>query len=156
MLETISVQHGINPARLEIEITEEAILDADGAGEQLKRLENAGYKLAVDDFGVGHSSLAYLISLKVDRLKIDRSFAKGVAESRANQDLIAALVGLGHALKLDIVVEGVETAEDAEVLEALGCRIAQGYHFARPMPVESLIAWISRRGESEDVRRAVA
>ncbi|MBW8446902.1 MAG: EAL domain-containing protein [Arenimonas sp.] len=153
MLEQISAQHGINPARLEIEITEEAILDADGAGEQLKRLENAGYKLAVDDFGVGHSSLAYLISLKVDRLKIDRSFAKGVADSRANQDLIAALVGLGEALRLDIVVEGVETAEDAAVLETLGCRIAQGYHFARPMPVDSLFAWINRRSESKDARR---
>ncbi|MBV2187363.1 MAG: EAL domain-containing protein, partial [Rhizobium sp.] len=92
MLELVTSQHGINPARLEIEITEEAILDTEGAGYQLKRLENAGYKLAVDDFGMGHSSLAYLISLKVDRLKIDRSFAKGVAESRGNQDLIAALV----------------------------------------------------------------
>lgn len=155
MLEQVTTLHGINRARLEIEITEEAILDTDGAGEQLKQLETAGYKLAVDDFGMGHSSLAYLISLKVDRLKIDRSFAKGVAGSRANQDLIAALVGLGHALKLDIVVEGVETEEDAAVLEMLGCRIAQGYHFARPMPVEALIAWIARRAKSE-VRRAVA
>ncbi|PPJ46573.1 GGDEF-domain containing protein [Rhizobium sp. KAs_5_22] len=156
MLELVTSQHGINPARLEIEITEEAILDTEGAGYQLKRLENAGYKLAVDDFGMGHSSLAYLISLKVDRLKIDRSFAKGVADSRANQDLIAALVGLGNALKLDIVVEGVETEQDAAVLESLGCRIAQGYHFARPMPVESLVAWIARRGEAKDNRRAVA
>jgi len=156
MLELVTSQHGINPARLEIEITEEAILDTEGAGYQLKRLENAGYKLAVDDFGMGHSSLAYLISLKVDRLKIDRSFAKGVADSRANQDLIAALVGLGNALKLDIVVEGVETEQDAAVLEALGCRIAQGYHFARPMPVESLVAWIARHGETKDVRKAVA
>ncbi len=157
MLEMVTAQHGINPARLEIEITEEAILDTDGAGYQLKRLETAGYKLAVDDFGMGHSSLAYLISLKVDRLKIDRSFAQGVAESRGNQDLIAALVGLGNALKLDIVVEGVETEHDAAVLEALGCRIAQGYHFARPMPVESLVAWIARRDQDEAApTRAVA
>ncbi|PZU87666.1 MAG: GGDEF-domain containing protein [Shinella sp.] len=145
MLELITSQHGINPSRLEIEITEEAILDTEGAGEQLKRLENAGYKLAVDDFGMGHSSLAYLISLKIDRLKIDRSFAKDVAASRGNQKLIAALVGLGQALSLDIVIEGVETDDDAAVLATLGCRIAQGYHFARPMPPEALVAWILAR-----------
>ncbi|ATN34469.1 GGDEF-domain containing protein [Rhizobium sp. ACO-34A] len=145
MLELITSQHGINPSRLEIEITEEAILDTEGAGEQLKRLENAGYKLAVDDFGMGHSSLAYLISLKIDRLKIDRSFAKDVAASRGNQKLIAALVGLGRALSLDIVIEGVETEDDAAVLATLGCRIAQGYHFARPMPSEALVAWILAR-----------
>ncbi|GEO83416.1 MULTISPECIES: putative bifunctional diguanylate cyclase/phosphodiesterase [Alphaproteobacteria] len=156
MLEEVSSEYGINPARLEIEITEEAILDTEGAGEQLKLLETAGYKLAVDDFGMGHSSLAYLISLKIDRLKIDRSFAIGVADSRANQDLIAALVGLGSALSLDIVVEGVETEKDAAVLEALGCRVAQGYHFARPMPVEALTAWITRRSETSSERKAVA
>lgn len=150
MLELITSQHGINPSRLEIEITEEAILDTEGAGEQLKRLENAGYKLAVDDFGMGHSSLAYLISLKIDRLKIDRSFAKDVAASRGNQKLIAALVGLGQALSLDIVIEGVETEDDAAVLATLGCRIAQGYHFARPMPPEALVAWIlARRPEDK-------
>lgn len=150
MLELITSQHGINPSRLEIEITEEAILDTEGAGEQLKRLENAGYKLAVDDFGMGHSSLAYLISLKIDRLKIDRSFAKDVATSRGNQKLIAALVGLGRALSLDIVIEGVETEDDAAVLATLGCRIAQGYHFARPMPPEALVAWIlARRHEDK-------
>ncbi len=156
MLELVTCQHGINPARLEIEITEEAILDTEGAGEQLKRLETAGYKLAVDDFGMGHSSLAYLISLKIDRLKIDRSFARGVAGSRANQDLIAALVGLGSALSLDIVIEGVETEEDAAILGMLGCRIAQGYHFARPMPVESLLGWIAGHREQTAARKAVA
>lgn len=156
MLELVTCQHGVNPARLEIEITEEAILDSDGAGEQLKRLETAGHKLAVDDFGMGHSSLAYLISLKIDRLKIDRSFARNVAASRPNQDLIAALVGLGYALSLDIVVEGVETAEDAAILKMLGCRVAQGYFFARPMPVEALIAWIGRHRQEAGERKAVA
>ena len=150
VLELVTRRHGINPALLEVEITEEAILDTVSAGEQLKRLENAGYKLAVDDFGMGHSSLAYLIGLKIDRLKIDRSFVQKVSESRTNQGLIAALVGLGHALSLDIVVEGVETAEDAEVLRMLGCGIAQGYFFARPMAVEALEAWISAHTVSTD------
>lgn len=145
MLERVTKAHNINPNLLEIEITEEAILDTAGAGEQLKRLENAGYKLAVDDFGMGHSSLAYLVSLKVDRLKIDKSFVTGVSDTRANQELITALVGLGQALKIEIVVEGVENEADAATLESLGCSIGQGYHFARPMPEPALQSWLDLR-----------
>lgn len=149
VLERVTAGCGINPALLEVEITEEAILDTDGAGAELKRLETAGYKLAVDDFGMGHSSLAYLISLKIDRLKIDKSFVRNVAESRTNQDLIAALVGLGSALGLDIIVEGVERQQDAAVLQKLGCRAAQGYHFARPMTSAALVDWIAERRAKE-------
>ncbi|MGV8936943.1 MAG: putative bifunctional diguanylate cyclase/phosphodiesterase [Allorhizobium sp.] len=152
LLERITGQHGITPALLEVEITEEAILDTLSAGEQLKRMETAGYKLAVDDFGMGHSSLAYLISLKIDRLKIDRSFARDVSKSRTNQKLIAALVGLGRSLALDVVVEGVETLADAEVLAMLGCRVAQGYYFARPMATGALEDWIAERSPSSNTR----
>ena len=144
LLAPIVAEYGIEPSRLEIEITEEATLDAVIAGEELARLEQAGFRLAVDDFGMGHSSLAYLISLRIDRLKIDRSFVVGIAASRQNQALISALVGIGHALDIDIVVEGVETAEEAEVLRMLGCRLVQGYHYGRPMPVEDLPAWIEK------------
>ncbi|MDH4441820.1 MAG: bifunctional diguanylate cyclase/phosphodiesterase, partial [Rhizobium sp.] len=143
MLEAVTAFHAVCPAALEIEITEEAILDPALADAQLKRLEEAGYKLAVDDFGMGHSSLAYLISLKVDRLKIDRSFVKDVARSETNQKLITAMVSLGQSLNLDIVVEGVETQEDATVLARLGCTMAQGYLFARPMPPKALATWIA-------------
>jgi diguanylate cyclase len=143
MLEEVTAVHAVCPSALEIEITEEAILDPALADAQLKRLEEAGYKLAVDDFGMGHSSLANLISLKVDRLKIDRSFVKDVARSETNQKLITAMVSLGKSLHLDIVVEGVETAEDAAVLARLGCTMAQGYFFARPMPPKALATWIA-------------
>jgi diguanylate cyclase (GGDEF)-like protein len=155
MLEDVTSRHDIEPSLLEIEITEEAILDTEVAEEQLTRLEQAGYKLAVDDFGMGHSSLAYLVDLKIDRLKIDRSFATGVATSRRNQDLISALVGLGASLSIDVVVEGVETLDDAVALEKLGCRIGQGYYFARPMAVGPLIMWIDAR-KPPAPRRAVA
>ena len=94
---------------------------------------------------MGHSSLAYLMSLKVDRLKIDRSFVAGIGTSRPNQALISALIGLGHALSIDIVVEGVETAEDSEVLRMLGCRFGQGYLYGRPMPPEALEEWLRIR-----------
>ena len=154
VLQTVTEAHGITHSLLEIEITEEAILDAEGAGEQLKRMENAGFKLAVDDFGMGHSSLAYLISLQVDRLKIDRSFVQGVTGSRANQELILALVGLGHALSIEIVVEGVENQTDADMLLMLGCKIAQGYHFARPMSADALRAWLAARKSAVDTAEA--
>jgi diguanylate cyclase (GGDEF)-like protein len=143
MLEEVTAIHAVCPSALELEITEEAILDPALADAQLKRLEEAGYKLAVDDFGMGHSSLAYLISLKIDRLKIDRSFVKDVARSETNQKLVTAMVSLGQSLGLDIVVEGVETAEDAAVLARLGCTMAQGYLFARPMPPSALATWIT-------------
>jgi diguanylate cyclase (GGDEF)-like protein len=153
MLEEVTAIHAVCPSALEIEITEEAILDPALADAQLKRLEEAGYKLAVDDFGMGHSSLAYLISLKVDRLKIDRSFVKDVARSETNQKLVTAMVSLGQSLGLDIVVEGVETAEDAAVLARLGCTMAQGYLFARPMPPKALSSWIAEHQATNVKRR---
>jgi diguanylate cyclase (GGDEF)-like protein len=148
LLTGIAEAHGVSPALMEIEITEEATLDTQAAGAELARLEAAGFRLAVDDFGMGHSSLAYLVSLHVDRLKIDRSFVKGIATSRENQALIAALVGIGRALAIDIVVEGVEKAEEAEILRMLGCRHAQGYYFARPMPAAEIPCWLGRHRET--------
>ena len=147
LLIDIARAHDVSPAHMEIEITEEATLDTQAAGAELARLEAAGFRLAVDDFGMGHSSLAYLVSLHIDRLKIDRSFVKGIATSRENQALIAALIGIGHALSIDIVVEGVEQEEEAEVLRMLGCRHAQGYHFARPMPAAEIPRWLDQHAE---------
>ena len=153
LLTDIARTHEVSPALMEIEITEEATLDTQAAGAELARLEAAGFRLAVDDFGMGHSSLAYLVSLHVDRLKIDRSFVKGIATSRENQALIAALIGIGHALAIDIVVEGVEEEEEAEVLRMLGCRHAQGYHFARPMPATEIPRWLDLHAERIAAKR---
>lgn len=145
MLCSVVAAHGIAASRLEIEITEEATLDAVTAGEELARLGKAGFRLAVDDFGMGHSSLAYLASLNIDCLKIDRSFVAGISNSRQNQALIAALVGIGHALSIGIVVEGVETAEEAEVLRMIGCQVIQGYYSGHPMPIETVGTWLAAR-----------
>lgn len=153
MLQRVTTAHDVDPSALEIEITEEAILDPALADEQLKQLEQAGYKLAVDDFGMGHSSLAYLIGLKVDRLKIDRSFVRDVARSETNQKLISAMVSLGQSLSLEIVVEGVETPEDAAILARLGCSTAQGFLFARPMPPSALDPWIADHQPNTELKR---
>lgn len=153
MLHRVTTEHGVSPASLEIEITEETILDPALADAQLKLMEEAGYKLAVDDFGMGHSSLAYLIGLKVDRLKIDRSFVNDVARSETNQKLISTMVSLGQSLSLEIVVEGVETPEDAAILARLGCGTAQGYLFARPMPPSALDTWIANHQTTSNLKR---
>lgn len=143
LLTGIAQEHEVSPGLMEIEITEEATLDTQAAGAELARLEAAGFRLAVDDFGMGHSSLAYLVSLHIGRLKIDRSFVSGIATSRENQALISALIGIGRALSIDIVVEGVEKEEEAEILRMLGCRHAQGYLFARPMPAAEIPRWLN-------------
>ncbi len=145
VLNRVTRAHGIDPALFEIEITEEAILDALVSGPQLKQIERSGYKLAVDDFGAGHSSLAYLVGLKVDRLKLDRRFVTGIETSRQNQEIVGAMIGLGRALSMDVVAEGVETKDEAETLAALGCSIVQGYFLGRPMPVERLPHWIEEK-----------
>jgi diguanylate cyclase len=144
-LDRVTRAHGIDPGLFEIEITEEAIIDTLVAGEQLKHIERSGYKLAVDDFGAGHSSLAYLVTLKVDRLKLDRRFVENIEMSRQNQEIVGALAGLGRALSMDIVAEGVERPEEAETLRTLGCPAGQGYYFARPMPVEMIATWLEAR-----------
>jgi diguanylate cyclase len=144
-LDRVTRAHGIDPALFEIEITEEAILDTLVAGEQLKHIERSGYKLAVDDFGAGHSSLAYLVGLKVDRLKLDRRFVDGIETSFQNQQIVGAMAGLGRSLSMDIVAEGVETAEEAATLRDLGCPAGQGYFLGRPMPCDTIAGWLATR-----------
>ncbi|WP_083638906.1 putative bifunctional diguanylate cyclase/phosphodiesterase [Rhizobium oryziradicis] len=159
MLDDVTAAHGINRQRIEVEITEEAILDPDIAGEQLRQMETSGYKLALDDFGIGYSSLAYLISLNIGRLKIDRSIITNISESSVNQALVAAMVGFGRALDVEIVVEGVETADDVKALTAMGCDVAQGFYYARPMPADALMDWLqqaSNLAQNDSAHRASA
>ncbi|UJQ93219.1 putative bifunctional diguanylate cyclase/phosphodiesterase [Mariluticola halotolerans] len=143
MFSAIAKAQGVRPERLEIEITEEALLDTDAARADLQALESAGFALAVDDFGMGHSSLVYLLRLKIHRLKIDRSFVDGIAKSAANRALLTALVSVGRSLSVDIVAEGVETEADAKVVRKLGCRHGQGYYYGRPMPQKDAADWMA-------------
>jgi len=154
VLEAIAREQGVAPERLEIEITEEALLDTDAAQADLEALEAAGFGLAVDDFGMGHSSLAYLLRLKITRLKIDRRFVDGIAKSAANRALVTALVSVGRSLSIDIVAEGVETPEDADILRRLGCRYAQGYFYGRPMPLVAAMDWMASWDDAAQARKA--
>lgn len=138
-------EHGIAPNRIEFEITEDSLLDAKAAKSGLRALEDAGFLLAVDDFGMGYSSLSYLIDNHIDRLKIDRKFVQNVASSPKNQALVAALISVSNALSMDVLAEGVENERDAEALRMLGCRTAQGFLYGHSMRSENALAWLNGR-----------
>jgi diguanylate cyclase len=142
MVNSALLDSGADPALIELEITESvAMLEADYMVSMIDRLKARGVQIAVDDFGTGFSSLSYLQRLKVDRLKIDRSFV--LQMSRADAHSIAGMViDLGKHLGLTVIAEGVEDAEQAARLIELGCPEAQGYHYARPMEAEQLIEWL--------------
>jgi EAL domain-containing protein (putative c-di-GMP-specific phosphodiesterase class I) len=124
-------ENGVAPQRLELEITESALVaDMDNAQAVLGALRNAGVRVALDNFGTGYSSLYHLRNLKVDKLKIDRSFILAMQSEKASAEIVDALVGLGHGLGLTIVADGIEASDqEASVLRA-GCDEGQGRHFS--------------------------
>jgi len=132
------------PARcLEIEITESSLMhDTSVVAETLSGLTRLGLQVAVDDFGTGYSSLSYLKNLPVDVLKLDKSFVSGIPEDKADSAICAGVIGIAHGLGLSVVAEGVETDSQAKMLASMGCEIAQGFLYGRPMPVRSLRGWL--------------
>jgi len=131
---------------LELEITETTIMaDPLRAAAVLARLNELGVRIAIDDFGTGYSSLAYLSGLPVDEIKIDRSFVTTMTESASHAVIVRSTIDLGRNLGLDVVAEGVETAEVREALRNLGCDAAQGYFLSRPVPPADLAEWLRAR-----------
>ncbi|MEM9465927.1 MAG: EAL domain-containing protein [Actinomycetota bacterium] len=136
-------QTGLEPRRLCVEITESAMMgDVEQAEKILGQLKNLGVHVAVDDFGTGFSSLAYLKRFPVDALKIDREFVMGLGARDEDTAFVRSIISLADALGLSVVAEGVETIEQADSLLRLGCHRAQGFYFAKPAPVESLLEMI--------------
>jgi diguanylate cyclase (GGDEF)-like protein len=132
---------GAQPSDLIIEITEQSVLgDVDAASAILAALRKLGVRTSVDDFGTGHSSLSYLQRLPLDELKIDQSFTAALDRDPASRAIVGSLVGLAHAIGLEVVAEGVETVTQLEELHRLGCNLAQGYHLARPAPAADVTA----------------
>lgn len=138
-------EHGVSPHLLILEINEMTVVsEPELAVQILHRLRALGVKVSLDDFGTGYSSLSYLKSLPIDELKIDRSFVRHVAEAGSRDTiLVRATVELAHQLGLTVVAEGVEDEETQRLLGELECDIAQGFHFARPMPASDLGAWLT-------------
>ncbi|HEV3354932.1 MAG TPA: EAL domain-containing protein [Acidimicrobiales bacterium] len=138
---------GLDPKLLQVEVTERLALGDDGAVGVLERLRGQGMRVAVDDFGTGHSALGYLRRFPIDVIKLDRSFVERVDHVSPEAAIVQAVIALGHALNMHITAEGVERAEQVERLRTLGCDSVQGHYFAMPMPVEELASFSRGRAQ---------
>jgi len=137
---------GLSPDCLALEITESVLMhDLDVAIVRLHELKQLGVHLAIDDFGTGYSSLAYLRQMPIDAVKIDKSFVDGIAGGPEESAVARAILALAATLHLDTVAEGVERPEQAAALAELGCHLAQGYHFSRPVPAADMARLIVQR-----------
>jgi diguanylate cyclase (GGDEF)-like protein len=137
MLSRILYDTGLGPEWLELEITENAAMqDIADTMSNLKELSRLGIKLAIDDFGIGYSSLSYLRKLPVGRIKIDKSFIKRIMENEDDLSIVKAIIAMGHSLNMRITAEGVETEDQFRLLRACSCDEVQGYYFSEPIPAE--------------------
>ncbi|HZW13053.1 MAG TPA: EAL domain-containing protein [Noviherbaspirillum sp.] len=141
-------EHGINADALQLEVTETAMMDdIDYAVTVLSQLKNLGVKVLLDDFGTGHSSLAYLARLPLNKIKIDKSFISRLENDVASRAITDAMIALGRTLDLEIVAEGVESAKVLEYISAHGCKQAQGFYLGRPMNGDSFESWYWEQGK---------
>jgi EAL domain-containing protein (putative c-di-GMP-specific phosphodiesterase class I) len=129
--------------RLTVEVTENALMvDRERSHRVLTALRELGVRVSIDDFGTGYSSLSYLKQLPADELKIDKSFVMNMLADPADARIVEQVVALGHSFGLEVVAEGVESAEVAAKLAAMGCDYAQGYHYAKPLPPAEFPGWL--------------
>ena len=141
----IAREAGIDPAAIHLEVTESAAMADAKLGEGvLRELKAIGFKVAVDDFGTGHSSLACLHQFPIDVLKIDRMFVTNLQRGSDFASLVNAIVMLTRNLRIQVIAEGVEHADQLSMLQALGCQMAQGYYFAKPLPSEQVVERVTR------------
>lgn len=156
----ILAAHDIDPALIEIELTEGLVMeDSEAAQMELLRLKRIGLRISIDDFGTGYSCLSYLRRFPIDVLKIDRSFIMEIGVSQDGESIIDAIISLARSLRLETVAEGVETTEQLNFLLERGCYIVQGYLFGVPMDqalIQPLLAELDNGVDSTATRRALA
>jgi len=137
-------RHDLAPARLKIEILETVVSTSpdDETARNIRRLSDLGCCIDLDDFGTGHASISSLKRFSIDRLKIDRSFVRGIDTDPRQQRMVAAILTMAEQLELETLAEGVETAGEHSLLAQLGCAHVQGFGIARPMPPEATLPWL--------------
>ena len=139
-LKSIVDKYHIDPKLVEFEVTESLLVDDYKLAEKiLKEIKSFGFSIALDDFGTGYSSLSYLKLFPIDTLKLDKSFMDDLVDNRRNQAIVSASVNMGKALDMTIVCEGVETQEQFDFIKTIQGVKIQGYYFAKPQPLESLL-----------------
>ena len=157
---TLLKTHGLKPELLQLEMTERAVFDSHQAksGENrqdtMVQLRDLGIKIAIDDFGTGYSSLSYLKNWRVDALKIDRSFVRDLVTDSSDLAIVSAIIAIARHLHIQVIAEGIEAYQQAEILLKLGCTVGQGFLFARPMPADQCLALLgsdAQPAEEEDM-----
>jgi EAL domain-containing protein (putative c-di-GMP-specific phosphodiesterase class I) len=146
---------GLESRWLVLEVTESVIMqDVERVTDSLEQLKSLGLELAIDDFGIGYSSLSYLKRFPIDRLKIDQSFVRDITSDKDDAAITSAIIGLTRNLGLRTIAEGVETREQLEFLQLHGCDEAQGFLFSKPLPPEECTAILGAEVNRRKVRRA--
>ena len=149
-VETILAETGMNPAYLELEITESAALSYETATyEKLARLQELGIRVSLDDFGTGYSSFKQLRSLPIQLLKIDRSFISSLFDGKNQQAIVQSMIQLGHNLEMEVLIEGVETVDQADWLAREDCDYFQGYYFSQPLKEADLFIYLNKSLSSD-------
>ena len=155
-LRTILAETGMDPRRVVLEVTEGVMLDrSEHVFSVLRELNGMGFRIALDDFGIGYSSLSYLRSFQFDRIKIDRSFVQNVEGDVDAHSILCAIVSLGHTLRMKVVAEGVETDVQRQLVQAAGCELVQGHLFWAALAPQDAFALLTRDAEDGATRRLV-
>jgi len=141
-----TARHKISPQDITLELTESMIMkNPIESLETLKQLNKQNFTISIDDYGTGYSSLAYLQNLPAHELKIGKPFSSNLLENTKDEQIVRSVIELAHSLNMKVVAEGVETKEILERLKKLGCDIAQGHYFSKPMPAEKCTEWLRQR-----------
>jgi predicted signal transduction protein with EAL and GGDEF domain len=147
------IAHDVSPDHIELELTETLVMqDPAAAEETMRSLRDAGLHLSLDDFGTGYSSLAYLKRFPFSSVKIDRAFVTDITTDPGAAAIAKAIIGMGHSLQLNVIAEGVETAEQLQLLRESGCDQVQGFYFSRPVPADEFGAMLLKREKNPDHR----
>jgi diguanylate cyclase (GGDEF)-like protein/PAS domain S-box-containing protein len=160
-ISTLLKTHALRPELLQLEMTERAVFDSsqskpgENRQDTMARLRDLGIKIAIDDFGTGYSSLSYLKNWRVDALKIDRSFVRDLVTDSSDLAIVSAIIAIARHLHIQVIAEGIEAYQQAEILRKLGCSVGQGFLFARPLPADQCLAMLSSEAlgvrEEEDM-----
>ncbi len=145
LVENILTETGLDPTHLELEITETAVMDdVESTITKLNNIRKLGVHISIDDFGTGYTSINYLKKFPISVLKIDQSFIKSIPQDQHNTAITSAIIALAHTLEMQVVAEGVETAEQLEYLADHHCDIVQGYYLSRPLPEQKIVLQLSK------------